>query len=330
MANSTLQAIITKVRRVTGQLSNNQVADADIIEYVNTFMLFDFPEELRLFYLHVPFTWWCEPNIDTYTTDANSFSEQLQNFNNNYVTTNQPAYCAGFKMLYSQSREEFFNYWPFTNAIQTVATGDGATTDFIGTLTSGIPVLMNNVTFSTISDPDNLISGLELHDDGEGNLIGDMGAGPNSINYVTGEFALSFNAAPGNGQVINSMTFPYAAARPTTLLYFGGSFTLRPVPDQSYPINMEVFKLPTQLIDTGQSPQLNQWWQYIAYGAALKLLQDIANYERIAEILPEFRRQELMVLRTTTQQLANERAGTIYTQQANVGGWNSPFGNGIF
>lgn len=327
MANSTLQAIITKVRRVTGTLSPNQVSDADITEYVNTFIAYDFPEELRLFTLRVTLTWWCDPFIDEYNTDATASVPQLVNFNQNYITTHPPMYAAGYKLLYTQSREEFFNYWPFTNAIQMIASGDGVTTDFTGTLTSGVPVLRNNVTFASIDANNN---GLELHDNGNGILIGDTGAGPNTINYVTGAYQISYSTPPGARQQINSETFPYTTGRPTSMLYYANKFTLRPVPNQPYPIIMEVYKRPSQLLQAGTSPELEQWWQYIAYGASLKLLQDRANYERAAEIMPEFHKQELLVLRRTTQQLSNERSMTIYTQQANIGGWNSPFGNGIY
>lgn len=327
MANSTLQAIITKVRRVTGTLSTNQVSDADIIEYINTFIAYDFPEHLRTWTLRVTLTWWCDPFIDQYTTDANANVPQLVNFNQNYINTHPPVYAAGYKLLYTQSREEFFNYWPFTNAIQQISTGDGVTTAFTGVLTSGIPVLRNNVSIVSIDANNN---GLEVHDDGNGNLIGDIGAGPNTINYITGQYQFSFNTPPGAQQQITSETFPYTTGRPTTMLYYGNVFTLRPVPNQPYPIIMEVDQRPSQLLALGQSPQLEEWWQYIAYGASIKLLQDRANYERVAEIMPEYRNQELLVLRRTTQQLSNERSMTIYTQQANIGGWNSPFGNGIY
>lgn len=329
MADSTLAAIQTKIRRITGLLSPNQITDAAIDEYVNTFIAYDFPEELRLFTLRTTITWWCLPYIDQYVTDATQMAvPQLTNYNQNYITTHPPMYAAGFKLLYSQSREEFFNYWPFTNSIQQEATGNGILTDFAGVLT-GYPVLRNNVSFVSVDANNN---GLELHDDGNGNLVSpnNQGIGPNTIDYVTGAFQISYNAPPGQGVSINSETFPYTTGRPTSLLYFNNIFTLRPVPDQPYPIVMEAYKRPTQLIQAGQSPELEEWWQYIAYGAAVKLMQDLANYERVEVLMPEFKKQERLVLRRTTQQLSNERAMTIYTQQANIGGWNSPFGNGIY
>ena len=39
-----LQTIRTKVRRLTRSLSPAQLTDAQIDEYINTFVLYDFPE----------------------------------------------------------------------------------------------------------------------------------------------------------------------------------------------------------------------------------------------------------------------------------------------
>ncbi len=330
MADSTLTAVRKLFRQITGLLSPNQMSDDDIDENINTFIAYDFPEELRLFTLRTTLTWYCLPYIDQYTTDSTALVPELLNYDQNYITTHPPMYAAGYKLLYTQSREEFFNYWPFTNSIQQVGSGNGVVTNFQGVLT-GYPVLRNNVTFSSLDANNN---GLVVYDDGNGNLLQNTAINvPNivgTINYVTGAFDFTYNTAPGEGFSVNSETFPYAAGRPTTLLYYNNTFTLRPVPDQPYPIVMEAYIRPTQLLQAGQSPELEQWWQYIAYGGGIKAMQRLANYERVEVLMPEFKKQERLVLRRTTQQLSNERAMTIYTQQANIGGWNSPFGNGIY
>ncbi len=308
---SDLQAIITKVRRLTRSPSANLISDAEIQEYVNTFILYDFPEELRLFEYRTTLTWYCLPNIAEYNTDSTAIVPQLTNFDQLYITTHYPMYSAGSKMMFSQKPEEFFNVWPQTNNIAQVAAGDGLNTNFIGTLTA-IPVLPNNVTFVSI-DANGV--GLELHDDGNGNLIGDVGVGPNTIDYVTGQFALGFLLPPGPNVAINAMTFPYQASRPTSMLYYDDKFTLRPVPDQPYPIQMEVYKRPDALLQLNQDPKLQQYWQYIAYGCALKIFQDRSDSDSAAALMPEFKRQEMLVQRRSWVQYSNEQVGTIYTNQ---------------
>lgn len=306
-----LQAIITKVRRLTRSPSANLISDAEIQEYVNTFILYDFPEELRLFEYRTTLTWYCLPFIAEYPTDTTGFVTELLDFDNRYITTHYPMYSAGSKMMFTQKREEFFNVWPQTNNIVRVATGDGILTDFTGTLTA-IPVLPNNVTFSAITTAG---TGLELHDDGAGNLIGDTGGGPNTINYLNGDFQLSFVLPPNNFDDINAMTFPYKPSRPTSLLYYDNKFTLRPVPDQPYPINMEVYIRPDELIQLNQLPKLEQYWQYIAIGASIKIFQDRSDNDSAALLMPEFKHQEMLVQRRSWVQYSNEQVGTIYTGQ---------------
>jgi len=316
MADSTLTAIRTKVRRLTRSPSTSQITDADIDEYVNTFILYDFPEHLRLSYLRSTFTFFTEPNIDLYE-NSTVVGNQFENFKNLYVTTHKPAYIAGYPTSFSQSREEFFSLYPRTNSIVNEATGDGATTNFTGTLTN-IPVLRNNVLFSSIDANNN---GLSVYDSGDGTFAGN---GNGTINYVTGVYDITFNTAPGNGEEVNSQTVPYVAARPQSLLYFENKIWLRPVPDQPYRVEFEVYKRPTELL-AGNSPDLEQWWQYIAYGAAKKVFEDRTDLEGVAMLMPEFKQQERLVLRKTIVQQSKERVATIYTDRVPTGynGWGN-------
>ena len=111
---------------------------------------------------------------------------------------------------------------------------------------------------------------------------------------------------------------PYAANRPQGALYYNNIITLRPVPDQVYPVNIMAFKTPLALLASGDNPLLKQWWQYLAYGAAKKIFEDSQDPEGVTAILPEFRAQEAMVLRRTLVQNANQRSATIYQEQAGL------------
>ena len=308
-----LAAIITKVRRLTRSPSANLITDTEITEYVNTFLLYDFPEELRLFEQRTTLTWYCLPNIAEYTTDVNAIVPELRNFDNLYITTHYPIYSAGSKMTFSQKPEEFFNIWPQTNNIAQVGSGNGINTNFAGTL-SAIPVLRNEVTFSSVDVNGN---GLTVYDDGLGTLLENNGVpvAVGVINYVTGVFNFAYNTAPGEAVAVNAMTFPSQASRPTSILYYDDKFTLRPVPDQPYPINMEVYIRPLPLLMNGQLPKLEQYWQYLAYGAAMKIFQDRSDADSAAALMPEFKRQEMLVQRRSWVQYANEQVGTIYTNQ---------------
>lgn len=315
MAQTDLDAIRTKVRRLTRSPSTNQLADADIDEYVNTFVLYDFPSHLRLFTLRTTFEFFTEPFIDVYETNATP-GDPFNDFKNKYVSIHKPMYIAGREATVSQSREQFFYWYPLDNEIRSIGTkGNGTATAFSGTLTN-VPVLRNNVLFSSIDGSNN---GLELHDDGSGTLTGD---GSGTINYITGAFTLNFSAAPGSGTNIESQTVPYVASRPDAILYFDNTFTLRPVPDKPYRVSMEVYIRPTELLAGSDDPDLSQWWQYIAYGAAKKVFEDRTDMESIQRIMPEFKVQEQLVLRKTIVEQTKERVATIYTDQVDGRGNN--------
>src|SRR6185503_13924870 len=137
MPTSTLQDIQTKVRRLTRAPSEAQLSTADLNQYINTFVVYDFPEHLRTFNLRMPFTFICNAFQGDYYTDTASFgtnqTNQLYDFQNKYVTVHQPIYVGGFQVLYSQSREQFYQIYPQVNSIQTIGVnGDGVTTRFTG------------------------------------------------------------------------------------------------------------------------------------------------------------------------------------------------------
>ena len=321
MADSTLAAIRTKVRRLTHSPSSTLITDGQIDEYVNTFVLYDVPESVRLFALRTNLTFYTQPNIDTYETNA-TVGDPLEDFENRYITVHDPVYIAGYPAFFSQSQSEFYGLYPLTNSISSTGdTGDGATVAFSGTL-SDIPIVPNYVTFVSKDASNN---GLRLSDDGAGVLSGD---GSGTINYVTGAYSLTFSTAPASGEIIYSETRPYVAARPRALLYFDNKFIVRPVPDKVYPIQIEAYIRPTELLSAGQSPDLEQWWQYIAYGAAKKIFEDKMDMDSVAKIMPEFKQQERLVLRRTIVQQTNERVATIYSQQSGIGGNFPWWGNG--
>ncbi len=358
--STTLSAIQTKVRRLTRSLSANQLSDTDLNNYINTFVVYDFPEQLRTFNLRTEFTFWCNPFQDVYKTDLSlPVNDVLYNFQNKYLTIHPPMYIAGFQAFYSQSPQEFWGIYPFVNSVASIGQiGDGSQSVFTGfvnnsqsivppSTTQRICLEKNNVLFSSIDSNNNGLALVDTPlDPSVSNEFGNLSRPDqksststtildtfNFINYITGAYVISFGGTgtpvpPGSGAAINSQTVNLSPARPSSILYYANTFTLRPIPDQPYAINFEVYQRPTALLDANQSPELEEYWQYISYGAARKILQDRMDMETVQLLEPEFREQERLCLRRTLVQLANERSSTIYTQQngINNGWWG--FGNG--
>lgn len=346
---SSLAAIQTKVRRLTRTPSEALLTTTDLNNYINTFVVYDFPEQIRTFFLNKPFTFWCNAFQDTYDlTNTNIPStDPLYDFLNKYLTISGPLYVAGYQCFYSQSREQFFNVYPFVNNLYNFPfVGDGVTTTFSGNALGnsnsytpsggGAILLRNNVTFSSVDVNGN---GLVLVDRPTSNTTGDLVV-PNStvsqgtINYITGLFTLTFGAAPAANAPITAQTVPVQPSIPQAMLFFDNQFTLRPVPNQPYAINFQVQQRPDQFLNDNatDNPQLKEWWQYIAYGAAKKIFEDKMDTESVQAIMPEFKEQERLCLRRTLVQNSTQRTATIYTAQtglsASYGAWG--FGNGPF
>lgn len=382
-AASDLAIIRQKVRNVTATPSPNELADTEIDFYINTYLIYDFPEQLRLKTLNTNYVFFTQPNIDRYDFPV----EQ-------YVSLQKPIYCAGYEMGYFQNQEQFFQLWPKINFLQQVATGDGVTTNPTLTNLTSIPALRSCVSIST------LIGGgsVSFLDNGEGvflssgtsitgvtaggttlitlntsnhpfaigdtvfveNIIGmtSLNGGPytvsavsgaqitinvnstnfaayqaggslikqaGTINYVTGAITLDWGNPPDLGAAIEAQYVPYVASRPRDILFFHNQFILRPVPDKAYKVETEVFQVPTELLNSGQLPELRQWWQLIALGASLKIFEDTQNMDDYRNVLPLYQQQEVLVNRRTVKQQTSQRVSTPFQD----GGMRSygPFNN---
>lgn len=373
--DSTLQAIENKVRRMTRSPSTAQLTTTDLENYINTFVVYDFPEHLRTFNLRTTFTFYTNPYQSEYPTDEASFGDPavnptivynpLYNFQNKYLTVHPPVFIGGYQSFYTQSREQFFSIYPKINFVQfTGNNGDGLTTSFTGVINTqnstvpsnfqqNIALLQRQVLFDSV---DSSLNGLSLVDvpvidastgnpTVNGNLYDPASAAyqaalatpptvvdpTNTINYATGVYTITFGTAPGANAPINSQTVPNQLAIPQSMLYYANRFVLRPVPDQPYRVEIEVYKRPTALLSTSQSPELEEYWQLIALGSSIKILQDRLDMDSVNLLMPEYRSQMNLCNRRTLVQYANERTSTIYTESVGNrgGGWGWGNGNGF-
>ncbi len=335
-APSTLSSIRTKVRRLTGRPSPQQITDAQIDDYVNIFYQYDFPEHLRVFSNNGTFTFLTEANVDQYNMLAvdpsiPTFNELVVEFDggnesaaNVYYNLQPPVYIAGYQSSYSQSREQFFRTYPSLGDILTTVTGDGTVGPYTFTL-SNIPVLQNSITLGTI---DSTGSTVKVADDPQSRTTGNWvinnstTAVTGSINYITGAGTITFTNGIPSGNEITVITTPYQPNRPLSVLFYNNIITLRPVPDKAYPVQLNAFLTPSALLQTTDNPIMKQWWQYLAYGAAKKIFEDSQDPESLQQLMPGFKEQESLVLNRHIVQQTNERTATIYTEMTAF-----PYGN---
>lgn len=306
MPQATLEDIRIKVRRLVRAPSNAQIEDDEITEYINTFMLFDMPASVQLPSFRRSVRFFTEPHRDTYPTGNEVSGDTLFDFKNKYTGVHRPLYVNGVELAFSTSQSEFYRWYPTVRYREEFATGDGTQTSFSTTF-SRTPVLRETISVASVS---NSVSRV-LHDDGAGAL---MGSGTGTVNYETGAITANFSVAPDAGETVAVTAYPYTASRPHAVLYFNNAFVLRPVPDAAYQIDFTATVRPTMFdADDDMEPILQQWWQYIAYGAAKKIFEDRMDTESITRIMPEMRNQERLALRRAIVQQKQERVSTIYS-----------------
>lgn len=440
MSIATLGDIILKVRKLTGSGNTFQLTDAQIIDYINSFYLYDLPAQFRSLKLKDRYTFNTIRGIDIYPFD-----------NEHYTTVEMPCYC--MKRIIPLYQQPWGNTgfwgsssnWQFqqnitqgngtrgamTGVITNVTAANPAqvtsalhglpngafitisgvvgmielngnsytitvvdannftinvdssaftpyvsggvwnTSAYSGTLTN-IPVVRsvnNNPMVSTpLSDttpfpgvnpiqfPQANISRVQnilitansslgvtqnVTDDGNGNLIG---SGLGTIDYETGQIFITFTNPVPQGQNIQVMYSPTVMSVPLSILFFQNQFTLRPIPDQGYTIELIAYRQPSQALlgsvdpnnpDLTGVPELSEWWELLAAGAAKKFFedqQDITSIQVMDKML--FERYAVAEARTYAQIGSKQRIGTIYADQMNngygggSGGGFGAFGNG--
>jgi len=328
MASSTLADIRQKVRRITRSPSEARLTTAQLDQYINTAIQSDMPQHLRLFPLRTNLTFYTTPGVDVYQTNTTNPTDPLFDFKNRYTAVHQPVFMAGVQSYYLQDRSAFYAQYPQTNAIaDTLLRGNGGPGPFTGVVNAR-PMLQRNVIFTCLDTNNNsmvLVDEPTALNPAVGNLYvpDNIAVTLGTINYITGAFSFSFPANTLNGAIIWVENIPYQPGKPIMMLFFENKFTLRPVPDNAYSIKIEADIRPTELLNSIQRPDIDQWWQYIAWLASKKVFEDRMDMDSIQLITPELKKQEMLAQRSTLMIKANERTATVYTQGTNYawGGW---------
>jgi len=146
-----------------------------------------------------------------------------------------------------------------------------------------------------------------------------------TVNYVSGliDFLLPIGVSLQIGTLFTIWVSQYQTGRPYSLLFWNNEFTIRPVPKLIHKVEVEVFLTPVQFMKTTDLPILNQWAQYIAYGAACEILRDRQDIEGVQNLTEGFMRQEGLVLeRQAVEELFTPNPTIFNSQTPAVGGVN--------
>jgi hypothetical protein len=358
MAIADLSSIITKIRKLTSSPNSNQITDSDIIDYINSFYLYDFPAEFRSLDLKDIYTFNTVRGIDTYPFDID-----------HWVNVQEPCYVAKRETRLFQDPLQFYwfnfnsnSYWqreetltegdgtkgPYTNTLQAVPLIRSVNNNPIVTTNTpntqvfpdGFPVTFPNSNINRIQNfliTADLGNGTTLNvtDDGAGGLLGNATAG--SVKYDTGAVSVTFDQNVPSGEEIKVFYNPVVLNIPLAVLFFQNQFVLRPVPDKGYTVELMAYRLPSQAllgsgtdVDLTGRPELLEWWETLAVGAAKKIYEDRLDMDGVQmmdKILNE--RYQANYTRTYAN-LGKRRIATIYADQFEFTNGTGPFGVGNF
>jgi len=332
---------------------NNISNPAGIDDYVNDFYLYDMPEHLRSLRLKNFYTFTTIPNCGTYSIPQNIFSVDPPIYIDNY----QFSWYQSPEVFYRIWPELNFidrnlfqtdgTTGPFTFNLTQTPVQQG--TVVIG-LTPNLdtpPVSSPKLeTFTDADQPIPLDIPLGQFFVNPAPLVGNLG-GTGTIDYLSGAVTLNYGVAPPIGVTTSCHYHPYVASRPRDIMFFQQQLFLRPIPNDTYAVKLLCYQMPTTVLTTATNaksfpatdqfgniqgftssdplsvptnlPEFAEWWQLIAYGAALKIFiedGDHAEYERYKGYFEE---QKVLALRKALRQLSNQRIQTRYAENNAVG-----------
>jgi len=163
---------------------------------------------------------------------------------------------------------------------------------------------------------------------GNAGLSGGYSTTSNTINYQTGVIKVTFPVAIPSGQNINVQAWYYNPGLPRAILYYNNTLTLRSIPAMQYLVEIDAYLTPAAYLTTSAALQFGYMAEYIARGAARKILSDTGDIEQFQFYEPLFREQETLVWKRSQRQFTSTRTQTIYSQGSNQFGMGGNSGYG--
>lgn len=355
-----LSDAIAKARNLTGSNNSFQVTDKQIVGKMHSFYNYDLPAKFRSLKLRDIYTFTTNVGQDTY-----SFNSEL------YTTVDQPCYCAKRELKLFTDPWNFYGVnfnWQFTT---TFAVGNGTTGPYGGFTTAKPLIASINNDPGTLTVPNlyfpqgrvqNLLISANVGygdsqavtDDGQGNLIQifettgqqvqygfkyyrqyasvDPTISTAEIDYTTGQISnLYFATAIPAGVPISIAYNPVKYSIPLSIMFYQNQFTMRPVPDQAYTIELTAYRQPVQaLIAAGLTgnPELSEWWEILSVGAAKKMFEERLDSDGVIFIDKMLKERYDIIETRTYAQIGQQRIQTLYTDQLTYNYGNNRFMGG--
>lgn len=274
-----------------------------------------------------------------------------------------PAYINGIQVpLYTQ-RQPFYNLWPWYLQTLVSDTGDGSTVaytlslpffpaipghvDITGIIAANSTIdpivgasMNTSVPFSSVNpgvfinatSTDN--STIKIYDSGQflnsnlttGFLFYMNGSTPTqcgTINYSTGQATVTFPSPPASDTDILTQSYFFESGIPRAILFYNNVIRVLPPPNIPYVVDLTAYMTPAAFLSTSASITFAYMSEYIARGAARKILSDTGDWEQFSAYEPLFIEQERLVWKRSQRQFTANRTGTIFSDLQGQSNFNN-------
>lgn len=365
----TLANAVTKTRKLTGSSNSFQVTDSYIVQQMHSFYSYDMPAKFRSLKLKDIYTFTTNIGQDVYPFNSELYITVNQPC---YCSKRELKFFTDPWNFYgvNYNWQQFTNfdsgdgstgpYSGFTTASPLIASfnNDPGTEDnpnlfFPQGRVQNILITANVIGANGVGHTQNVT------DDGFGNLIQIFQTsntsnkeygwtyfrqyasstptvpGAATINYQTGEITgLVFAEAIPEGTPIQIQYNPKKLSIPLSIMFYQNQFTLCPVPDAGYTIELTCYRQPIQALiahDMAGNPELSEWWEMLAVGAAKKIFEERLDSDGVIFIDKMLKERYDIIETRTYAQIGQQRINTIYTDQLTynygMGGLSSNFGS---
>lgn len=135
----------------------------------------------------------------------------------------------------------------------------------------------------------------------------------NTVNYNTGQANVTFATAIPSGTPINAQCYFIQQGIPRSILFYNNIITVRPPPNTQYLVELDAYLTPAAFLSLSQAIPFGYMSEYIARGAARKILSDTGDIEQFQFYEPLFKEQETLVWKRSQRQFTATRTETIYS-----------------
>jgi len=149
----------------------------------------------------------------------------------------------------------------------------------------------------------------------------------NTVNYSSGLVNVDFSTPPPANAQIQAQCYFFQQGIPTSILYYNNILTLAPPPFTQYRVELDAYLTPAAFLNTGAAIPFGYMAEYIARGAARKILADTGDQEQFMFYEPLFKEQETLVWKRSQRQFTANRTETIFSSSGWYNG-GANFGQG--